>query len=191
MKSGVMVFSAGLLALGACNREPQQATANAPLAPTNEVMSTNEAAPPSPTPPVANAPTVNEPTSLPEPKGPIDPKSAEAAGQVVQHYGALIEQRRFDEAEKLWGNADSAGQFTLQLRRYPEAHLEIGKPGDMEGAAGSIYVTVPVTFYGKDRNDSDFRRAADIILRRVNDVPGSTLAQRRWHIERVEQKGPA
>jgi hypothetical protein len=25
-----------------------------------------------------------------------------------------------------------------------------------------------------------------VILRRVNDVPGSTEAQRRWHIERIE-----
>jgi len=27
-----------------------------------------------------------------------------------------------------------------------------------------------------------------VILRRVNDVPGSTEAQRRWHIERIELK---
>ena len=27
-----------------------------------------------------------------------------------------------------------------------------------------------------------------MILRRVNDVPGSTEAQRRWHIERIEWK---
>jgi hypothetical protein len=30
------------------------------------------------------------------------------------------------------------------------------------------------------------RVEAKMILRRVNDVPGSTEAQRRWHIERVE-----
>ena len=138
--------------------------------------------------PAAEAPQPTNATSLPEPKGPIDPKSAEAAGQVVQHYGALIEQRRMGEAAKLWGDAGAAGQFALQLKRYPEAHLEIGKPGDMEGAAGSSYVTVPVTFYGKDQNNADFRRAADAILRRVNDVPGSTEAQRRWHIERIEWK---
>jgi hypothetical protein len=25
-----------------------------------------------------------------------------------------------------------------------------------------------------------------VVLRRVNDVPGSTEAQRRWHIERID-----
>jgi hypothetical protein len=66
--------------------------------------------------------------------------------------------------------------------------MEIGKPGDMEGAAGSSYVTVPAVLYGKTKSGGSFRRGADVILRRVNDVPGSTEAQRRWHIERVELK---
>jgi len=32
---------------------------------------------------------------------------------------------------------------------------------------------------------------AAVILRRVNDVPGSTERQRRWHIERIEWKAAA
>ena len=115
----------------------------------------------------------------------------EAAGQVVQHYGALIEQKRFAEAEKLWTNAESAAQFTRQLKQYAEAHLEIGNPGELGGAAGSIYVTVPVIFYGDDANGAEFRRSADMILRRVNDVPGSTEEQRRWHIDRIEWRDSA
>jgi hypothetical protein len=110
----------------------------------------------------------------------------DAAGQVVQHYGALIEQKRFAEAEELWSSAQSAREFAIQLKRYPEAHLEIGNPGESEGAAGSVYVTVPVIFYGDDVNGAEFRRQADVILRRVNDVPGSTKEQRWWHIERID-----
>jgi hypothetical protein len=171
----------GALALGACSGTAEnQATAENNMAERQNV---------------ATAPTANETanaarpagrTSLEEPNGPIDPKSTEAAGQVVQHYGALIEQKRFTEAEKLWNSAQGAGEFALQLKRYPEAHLEIGNPGDAEGAAGSIYVTVPVIFYGDDVNGAEFRRPADVILRRVNDVPGSTEEQRHWHIERIE-----
>jgi hypothetical protein len=26
----------------------------------------------------------------------------------------------------------------------------------------------------------------EVVVRRVNDVPGSTEAQRRWHIERID-----
>ncbi|HEX8840869.1 MAG TPA: hypothetical protein VF757_01085 [Sphingomicrobium sp.] len=139
---------------------------------------------PAPAPQLTNA-------VLAEPKGQIDPKSAEAAGQVVQQYGALIEQKRFAEAEKLWTNAESAAQFTRQLKQYAEAHLEIGNPGDLGGAAGSIYVTVPAIFYGDDANGGEFRRSADVILRRVNDVPGSTEEQRRWHIDRIEWQDAA
>lgn len=140
----------------------------------------NESSPPpavrgAPTPP-ADAPP---PTPLPEPTGPIDPKSVEAAGQVVQRFGALIEQRSFVEAEKLWGDATAAASFEKSLE--PNTHLEIGELGETEGAAGSIYTTVPVVFYG-----DGFRRPANVILRRINDVPGSTAEQRRWHIERID-----
>ena len=123
---------------------------------------------------------------LEEPKGPIDPKSAEAAGQVMQHEGALLEQRRFAEAAKLWGDAANAAAFVAELEPYSEFHLQVGKPGDTEGAAGSIYVTVPVTLYGRSKTGSQFSRSGTATLRRVNDVPGSTEEQRRWHIERIE-----
>ena len=180
MKPNGMWIAALLLA--GCNQpgRQDQAANEAPGAP-QALM-----APEAPVAPVApNAPAPPK-ASLPEPKGPIDPKSVEAAGQVVQGYGALIEQKRFAEAEKLWGDPSAAAQFSKQLKGYSETHLEIGALGESEGAAGSIYVTEPVTFYGKDGAGKAFRRPANVILRRVNDVPGSTAAQRRWHIERIE-----
>ena len=59
----------------------------------------------------------NDRTPFEEPKGPIDPKGVEAAGQVVQHYGALIEQGRWPNAEALGrcrcgaSNSIAAGQI--------------------------------------------------------------------------------
>jgi hypothetical protein len=172
-----------LAALAACGaqHQPQQAVNNstAPVlpAPSAPPAVQNSA-------PAAEAPKTEAQASLPEPKGPIDPKSVEAAGQVVQHYGALIEQGRLDEAAKLWGSGEAAAAFQKTL--HPGTHLQIGELGPTEGAAGSIYTTVPVVLYG-----DTFRQPANVILRRVNDVPGSTEAQRRWHIERIEstQKG--
>ena len=165
-----------MVALGSCG--PQQQ----PPPPTNNASAPIVPAPSAPPAVENSAPVATEktvPPSLLEPKGPIDPKSVEAAGQVVQHYGALIEQHRFAEAAKYWGDAGAAATFAKQLE--PDVHLEIGDLGQTEGAAGSIYTTVPVVFYG-----SSYRRPASVILRRVNDVPGSTEAQRRWHIERIE-----
>ena len=49
-----------------------------------------------------------------------------------------------------------------------------------------------MAFYGQaKKNGKDLRLPADVTLRRVNDVDGSTEAQRRWHIERIELKQPA
>ena len=132
-------------------------------------------------------------TPLEEPKGPIDPASAEAAGQVVQRYGGLLEQRKFAEARKLWGDGGKASgltepQFIAAYAKYASIHSEVGRPADMEGAAGSVYITVPFRLYGTLKSGGDFNLAGPLTLRRVNDVPGSTEAQRRWHIEKSELK---
>jgi len=192
MKIQHCVSYLALSALAACGPQHQ------PEAPTNNADQPVLPAPSAPPAIENNAPAVAAPelgkagelpddrTPLSEPKGPIDPKSAEAAGQVVQHYGALIEQGRLAEAEKLWGDADTARQGTAELKTYSEVHMQIGKPTDMEGAAGSSYITVPIVLYGKLVSGKSFHRAGNVTLRRVNDVPGSTEQQRRWHIERIE-----
>ena len=183
MGRGGLTIMVAALALLACSRA---ANDNAPSnLPQPAPAAANEAAPV--IPPPETGPDARTPLS--EPKGTIDPKSTEAAGQIGQHYGALIEQKRWSEANALWNDSPAAAQFAAKLMANRETHLEIGQLGDPEGAAGSIYVTQPVTFYGKDQNGADFRKPANVILRRVNDVPGSTEAQRRWHIERIEWRG--
>jgi hypothetical protein len=187
MRRNPIIGATALLAWG-CSQPAaqQQAVENAPAA----NVTINEAPPAPPNVP-ANIVEQNRPDPLPEPKGPIDPKSVEAAGQVVQSYGALIEQKRWSEANALWGERTAAAKFQSGLSEAREVHLEIGNLGEPEGAAGSIYVTMPVIFYGDAKNGQPFRRSADVILRRVNDVPGSTEAQRRWHIERIDWKDAA
>jgi len=185
----LMLIGSGALIAVACGpKAAEQATndvAGAPASAANAAV--NEAAPEAPATATTNQ---AEPprTSMPEPKGPIDPKSVEAAGQVVQHYGALIEQGRWTASRQYWGDAAAAQAFERNFRTYADVHLEIGDLGAAEGAAGSIYVTEPVTFYGKKNGGGDYRRKAEVTLRRVNDVDGSTAAQRRWHIERIEWK---
>ena len=51
-------------------------------------------------------------------------------------------------------------------------------PGIGEGAAGSLYYTAPVVLI-----DGKERIAGEVVLRRVNDVPGATAEDLRWHIE--------
>jgi hypothetical protein len=158
--------------------------------PSNEAApGSNVATPLSPPAPGTPGGLPDDRTPLAEPKGPIDPKSAQAAGQVMQSYGALIEQKRFSEAANLWGDAAAAAAFADQFKSASEVHAQVGKPGDTEGAAGSIYVTVPVVFYGRMKSGGEFSRSGTATLRRVNDVPGATEKQLHWHISQIEIAG--
>ena len=159
--------------LGACQRQPEQQ--RQPVRKQDQSQT-----------PTASATQPDGKASLEEAPDAIDPKSAEAAAQVVQDYEALIEQKRWAEANALWSDRSAAARFGAALAQYREAHLETGNPGEPEGAAGSIYVTVPAILYGDGKDGQPFRRSADATLRRVNDIPGSTDAQRRWHIERID-----
>lgn len=157
----------------------------------NATVVNNAVAPASQSSPAAPAPGTAEGlpddrTPLSEPKGPIDPKSAEAAGQVVQSLGALIEQKRFREAADLWADSKAASAFTDRFDKYREIHAQVGKPGATEGAAGSIYITVPISLYGTTATGTPFKCGGEATLRRVNDVPGSTESQRRWRITAIE-----
>jgi hypothetical protein len=123
-------------------------------------------------------------------EGPIDPESAQGADQVLQSYGALLEQGRFAEARRLWvdgGGASGLSEegFAEAFGKYAEIHAEIGAPGRLEGAAGSSYVEIPLRLYGRRKGDRPFSSVGTATLRRANDVPGSTDEQSRWHIYRV------
>ena len=130
---------------------------------------------------------LDERAPLPEPQGPIDPKSAEAAGQELRTYGALLEERKFDQAYALWGGAGEASgmtraQFAASFAAYRDIHAGVGKPGEAEGAAGSSYVEVPLRLYGTLASGGKFDMSGPMAMRRVNDVDGSTAEQRRWNI---------
>ena len=179
-----------MLALAACG--PQRDDSGNGTG-TGSLLAPKEANPPAPPPPAPPPPApprpAPHPSPLEEPKSQIDPRSAEAAGQVVQRYGALIEQGRWTASRDLWSSAGAAKAFERNFRRYADVHIEIGDLGNLGAAAGSIYVTEPAIFYGNKIGGGNYRRAAVITLRRVNDVPGSTEVQRRWHIERIDWTG--
>jgi len=129
-------------------------------------------------------------------EGSIDPDSAQGAAQVVQGYYGLLEEKRFEDAQALWnprgqiGTQDDA-HFAARFRGFSEIHANVGAPSEPEGAAGSLYVIVPVQLYGRiAANGKPFYALRQVTLHRVNDVPGSTAEQRRWHIERIGAYAP-
>lgn len=149
-----------------------------------------------PVPPPVDAPAPGTAGGLPDdrtpiPDTPFSETSAQGAANVVQSYHALIEQRRFGEAWRLWSDGGRASgmseeAFARGFDRYSEYHAQIGAPGRIEGAAGTLYVEVPVVVYGRLRSGREFRMSGAMTLRRANEVPGSTAEQRRWRIASSE-----
>lgn len=55
--------------------------------------------------------------------------------------------------------------------------------GMMEGAAGSSYYTAALFITANDKDDRPITYDGELVLRRLNDVPGASAADLRWHIE--------
>ena len=145
----------------------------------------------SPAQPPLNPPAPGQPGGLPDDRtpiseGPIDSKGAQGAAQVLQQYFALLEAGKTAETDSLWSDSGTPAEFAARLAKYREVHANIGAPGGLGGAAGSIYVDVPVQLYGRLQDGKEFHARGSMTLRRVNDVPGSTEEQRKWHIYRAD-----
>jgi membrane-bound inhibitor of C-type lysozyme len=140
------------------------------------------------TAPSVEPPAPGTPGGLPDDRTPISeapftPESAQGAGNVLQSYYALLGQGKTAEAGKLRSDGKAP-----DLSPYASYHAQVGGPGAIEGAAGSLFVEVPVVIYGRLKTGAELHQSGKAVLRRVNDVPGSTPEQRRWHIERIELK---
>lgn len=185
----------GILLLGACDGREESALDNlangANATQVDNSLRAEAQAVMEPLEPPAPGTPGGLPLALPPVEGKVDPKSAEGAAQVVAGYYGLLEQKRYDDAQDLWLDSSPEGaqddaHFALRFRGFSEIHAHVGAPGDAEGAAGSSYVTVPVQVYGRiAATGKPWYRLRQVALRRVNDVPGSSMAQRRWHIAAI------
>ena len=137
---------------------------------------------------------VNETVAAPAPpaenvaaKPTFDQKSPEAAVAVLRDYVRLIGERKFVEAHRLWtGDQLSDGAFAARFSGFRAYRAEIGEPGRIEGAAGSLHIDSPVTITGALTGGQDFRQQGSFTLRRVNDVPGATPEQLQWRIYKTD-----
>lgn len=159
-------------------REEREPSVTAALAAPLSVSSDAPTAPPSARPGTRPDGT---PPAVPFPAGTPD-----AATRLVATYFEALARHRDADAALAWRDDAQAAAF---LRRYiglGRPRVILDAPGPIEGAAGSLYVTVPVRFAATPAPGHSRDRHGEVVLRRVNDVPGSTAAQRRWRIERID-----
>jgi hypothetical protein len=105
---------------------------------------------------------------------------------IVRDYYAAIRAHDFLRAYRMWQASGQTGgrsfaKFEAGFDSTESVDARVGAPGRTEGAAGSVFVTVPVDVSARLRNGTAQRFSGSYTLRRVN-VPGASAAQRGWHL---------
>jgi hypothetical protein len=125
--------------------------------------------------------------------GPAE-RSPEAAVATVRLYYRALAARDYPTAYAQWADRGGASgndyeSFAAGFARTRATRVATGAPRDMEGAAGSSFVTVPVTVDAELDDDTRQHFVGSYTLRRVNDVPGATPDDLRWRIVSASLRG--
>ncbi len=175
-----------VIALGACGQPQPNATAPeatpiADAAPSPATAASPTATPPASTPVAVPTPPGSVPTLTPDAE-----RGETGARDVLLDFARAVELGRFDQA---WALLSPADRRKWSRPAFRALFADLDRPtvavptGVMEGAAGSPYYTAPVTITGTDRAGRPVRIEGEAVLRRVNDVDGAAVDQRRWHFQ--------
>ncbi len=105
---------------------------------------------------------------------------------MIRRYYEAITAGEHERAYRLWSNNGAAsGQSLEEFRRgYAQTETvqaDVGAPSEPEGAAGSVYVKVPVVVRAVTASGEQQHFEGTYTLRRSN-VDGATAEQRAWRI---------
>lgn len=124
---------------------------------------------------------------------PAKDDDAKAAADVIRSYYAAINAKEYRKAFELWSGKGGASGKTFEhfAAGFGEtASSKVTIPdelGEIEGAAGSRYITVPVTVTSKSIAGAAETYAGEYVLRR-SVVDGATADQRAWRISSAKLK---
>ena len=174
-----LVIPLSALALAACD------TAHAPApegdAPTQDQGSPAPDASPSDSSPSPGGVNDGDPDFTPATLPPEAEQGEKGARNVLLSFTRAIEAKEFDQAFALMRKnapqAPTKAQFAAMFDGFGTITVEAPK-GMMDGAAGTIYYNVPTTITGSNGQ----KLTGNIVLNRVNDVPGATAEQLRWRV---------
>ena len=163
---------------------------------TTTQVSNNTATTPSPVREQAGKVNVNT-TATPQPSPSVSPTQSqpprkfedaavEAAADIIRQYYAAIDARAYRRAYEFWSGKGEASKKTFEQFREGFAQTrstsaDIGEPSDIEGAAGSRYITIPVTIHATTKDGKEQNFKGEYVLRR-SVVDGATAEQRAWRI---------
>lgn len=127
----------------------------------------------------------------PVPGCPTKPGATDAAADAIRVYYAAINARDYGTAYQSWdGDGERSGKssaaFEAGFRDTKRSDVTIGTPGAIEGAAGSSYVTIPVTIRAEQIDGKQQRFAGSYVLRRSNQE-----RSQGWHLYSASLKPAA
>lgn len=113
--------------------------------------------------------------------------SSQSAAGVLARYFKAINDGQFDKAYALWRTQShqapaSAAALKSQYQGVSSIQMKVTGDTRNEGAAGTIYATVPVTVTEHPRDGADKSLTGQCVLARSNNVPGSSDKARHWHL---------
>jgi len=112
------------------------------------------------------------------------PRSGDAAAAAIRRYYSAINAHDLPTAWAVWGPDGNPEQnydeFAKGYAQTVKTKVTTGTPGRVEGAAGSLYVKVPVTVDAQLANGRRQHFTGSYTLRQVNQ--GMGVASQGWHI---------
>lgn len=102
--------------------------------------------------------------------------TAEDAVQLIRNYYRWINQKKYQGAFNIWekgedGNAINGQSFQTFESGFSDTasvSVEIGEPGEIEGAAGSNYIQIPVIISATSTDGSQQKFAGTYTMRSSN-----------------------
>jgi hypothetical protein len=128
------------------------------------------------------APSPTKPSPTPESTG----EPGVAAANIIRSYYAAINAKEYRTAYELWSEKGKASNKTFEkfskgFADTASTEVVIGAVGEEDAAAGSRYVTVPVSIKAKTKSGKEQSFAGEYVLRR-SVVDGAADEQRAWRI---------
>lgn len=119
------------------------------------------------------------------------PSTAQDAVQLIRNYYRWINQKKYQGAFNIWekredGNAvngQSFEKFESGFSDTASVSVEIGEPGEIEGAAGSNYIEMPVVISAMTKSGQAQKFAGTYTMRSSN-----VADDRSWYIYSAKVK---
>jgi hypothetical protein len=119
------------------------------------------------------------------------PSTTQDAVQLIRNYYRWINQKKYQGAFNIWekredgnaANGQSFEKFESGFSDTASVSVEIGEPGEIEGAAGSNYIEIPVVISAITKSGKTQKFAGTYTMRSSNMAD-----DRSWYIYSAKVK---